>query len=93
MKKAEEMGRITRSKSLIWRSSLSSLNSLLGARTGFGNIRANRCRAHAKIVLPNGLVCEELNATATRSFAVFANGLKFAAPGKYGFYTKVTHGN
>jgi hypothetical protein len=49
--------------------------------------------AKAKIVLPNGLVCEELNATATRSFAVFAKGLKFAAPGKYGFYTKVSHGN
>jgi hypothetical protein len=49
--------------------------------------------AEAKIVLPNGLVCNELNATATRSFAVFAKGLKFAAPGKYGFYTKVSHGN
>jgi hypothetical protein len=49
--------------------------------------------AQAKIVLPNGLVCEELNATATRSFAVFTKGLKFAAPGKYGFYTKVSHGN
>jgi hypothetical protein len=49
--------------------------------------------AQAKIVLPNGLVCDELNATSTRSFAVFARGLKFAAPGKYGFYTKVSHGN
>jgi hypothetical protein len=49
--------------------------------------------AAAKIVLPDGLVVDELNATATRSFAVFAKGLKFAAPGKYGFYAKVSHGN
>ena len=49
--------------------------------------------AAAKIVLPDGLVCDELNATATRSLAVFAEGLKFAAPGKYGFYAKVSHGN
>jgi hypothetical protein len=49
--------------------------------------------AHAKIVLPDGLVCNELDATATKSFAIFTEGLKFAAPGKYGFYTKVSHGN
>ena len=49
--------------------------------------------AEAKIVLPNGLVANELNATATRSFSVFTKGLKFAAPGKYGFYAKVDHGN
>jgi hypothetical protein len=49
--------------------------------------------ASAKIVLPNGLVCKELNVTSTKSFAVFTDGLKFAAPGKYGFYTNVQHGN
>ena len=47
----------------------------------------------AKIVLPAGLVCKELEATSTKSFAVFSKGLKFAAPGKYGFYTMVEHGN
>jgi len=49
--------------------------------------------AEAKITLPAGLVTNELNVTATRSFSVFAKGLKFAAPGKYGFYAKVSHGN
>jgi len=32
MKKAEEIGRMTRWKFLMWRSSPSSLNSLLGVR-------------------------------------------------------------
>jgi hypothetical protein len=49
--------------------------------------------AHAKIVLPDGLVCNEMEVTATKSFAVFTQGLKFAAPGKYGFFTKISHGN
>ncbi len=49
--------------------------------------------AHAKIVLPDGLVCSEMEVTATKSFAIFTQGLKFAAPGKYGFFTKVSHGN
>ncbi len=49
--------------------------------------------ASAKIVLPNGLVCKELDAAATRTFSVFAKGLKFAAPGKYGFYATVDHEN
>ena len=49
--------------------------------------------ASAQIVLPDGLVCKQLNVTATKTFSVFATGLKFAAPGKYGFYTTVDHGN
>jgi len=47
--------------------------------------------ASAKILLPNGLVTKELNATATKSYSVFTKGLKFAAPGKYGFYATVEH--
>ncbi|HLE65071.1 MAG TPA: DUF1326 domain-containing protein [Candidatus Bathyarchaeia archaeon] len=49
--------------------------------------------ATAKILLPNGLVCKELNPTATKTFSVFTKGLKFAAPGKYGFYATVEHGS
>ncbi len=49
--------------------------------------------ASAKVVLPKGIVCDELEVTSTKSFAVFTKGLKFAAPGKYGFYTTVGHGN
>jgi hypothetical protein len=48
---------------------------------------------NAKIFLPKGIVCNELELTSTKSFAVFTKGLKFAAPGKYGFYTIVRHGN
>ena len=47
----------------------------------------------ARVLLPGGLVCKELDVTSTKSFAVFTKGLKFAAPGKYGFYTTVGHGN
>ncbi len=46
----------------------------------------------AKIFLPNGMVTKELEVTSTRSFSVFTKGLKFAAPGKYGFYATVEHG-
>ena len=49
--------------------------------------------ASAKILLPNGLVTKELNPTATKTFSVFTKGLKFAAPGKYGFYATVEHGS
>ncbi len=49
--------------------------------------------AHAKIVLPDGLVCNEMETAATKSFAIFTQGLKYAAPGKYAFFTKVSHGN
>jgi hypothetical protein len=49
--------------------------------------------ASAQIILPDGLVCKQLNVTGTRVFSVFTKGLKFAAPGKYGFYATVDHGN
>ena len=49
--------------------------------------------ANAQIILPDGLVCKQLNAAATKTFSVFTRGLKFAAPGKYGFYATVDHGN
>lgn len=49
--------------------------------------------APAKIVLPHRLVCDELEATATKTFSVFTKGMHFAARGKYGFYTKVVHSN
>ena len=49
--------------------------------------------SHAKILLPKGLVCNELEATATKTFSVFTKGMHFAAPGKYGFYTSVEHSN
>ncbi len=47
----------------------------------------------ASIVLPDGLVTKQLEAAATKAFAVFSEGLKFAAPGKYGYYCTVEHGN
>jgi hypothetical protein len=47
----------------------------------------------ASVMLPNGIVAKELHVTATRVFSVFTKGLKYAAPGKYGFYTTVQHGN
>lgn len=49
--------------------------------------------ASTKILLPSGPVTKELNPTATKSFSVFTKGLKFAAPGKYGFYAMVEHGS
>ncbi len=49
--------------------------------------------ASAKILLPNGLVAKELGTTATKTFSVFTAGLKFAAPGQYGFYTVTEHTN
>jgi hypothetical protein len=47
----------------------------------------------ATILLPNGLITKELHATATKTFSVFSQGLKIAAPGKYGFYCAAEHGN
>ena len=47
----------------------------------------------AKIVLPEGIVTKELEASATRTFSVFTKGLKIAAPGKYGFCCTVEHSN
>lgn len=49
--------------------------------------------ASATILLPNGLVTKELHATATKTFSVFSQGLKIAAPGKYGFYCTAEHSN
>jgi len=49
--------------------------------------------ASAQILLPNGLVTKELNATATKTFSVFAKGLKYASPGQYGFYAVAEHTN
>jgi hypothetical protein len=49
--------------------------------------------ASATVLLPNGIVAKELQVTATKAFSVFSRGLKFAAPGKYGFYCTVEHGN
>jgi len=47
----------------------------------------------ARIILPGGIVCKEIDVPATKSFSVFTEGLKFAAPGKYGFYATVEHSN
>lgn len=47
----------------------------------------------ATILLPTGLITKELHATATKTFSVFSPGLKFAAPGKYGYYCTVEHSN
>lgn len=49
--------------------------------------------ASAKILLPDGIVTKEINATATQSFSVFTKGLKYAEPGRYGFYTVTEHTN
>ena len=47
----------------------------------------------SKIILPDGITANELNVTSTRTFSVFSEGLKFAAPGKNAWYSVVTHGN
>lgn len=47
----------------------------------------------AKVVLPEGLTCNELNVTSTRSFSVFATGLKYAHPGKNAWFGASTHSN
>ncbi len=49
--------------------------------------------ASATILLPSGLVTKEIHATATKMFSIFSEGLKMAAPGKYGFYWAAEHGN
>ena len=46
----------------------------------------------AKIVLPDGLTCKELNMTASETFSVFAPGLKYAWPGKMSWYGATEHG-
>ena len=47
----------------------------------------------SKIILPDGITAKELNVTSTRTFSVFSEGLKYAAPGKNAWYSVVTHGN
>jgi hypothetical protein len=47
----------------------------------------------ATMLLPNGLMSKEIHATATKAYSVFSQGLKIAAPGKYGFYCTAEHGN
>ncbi|MGI0080293.1 MAG: DUF1326 domain-containing protein [Nitrososphaerales archaeon] len=47
----------------------------------------------AKILLPDGLLTDEENVTATKTFSMFADGLKFAWPGRTSWYATVRHGN
>ena len=47
----------------------------------------------AKILLPDGLLTEEENVTSTRTFSLFTEGLKYAWPGRNGWYGTVKHGN
>lgn len=47
----------------------------------------------AKIKLPEGLTCNELNVTSTKTFSVFSPGLKYAHPGKNAWYGVAEHGN
>ncbi|GIS95301.1 MAG: hypothetical protein CM1200mP22_25380 [Dehalococcoidia bacterium] len=47
----------------------------------------------AVISFSAGLITSEVNATATKAFSVFSQGLKMAAPGKYGFYCTAEHSN
>ncbi len=47
----------------------------------------------AKIILPDGLTCHELNMTASETFSVFAPGLKYAWPGKMAWYGSTEHGS
>lgn len=45
----------------------------------------------AKIILPDALVCNEINVTTSKTFSVFTKGLKFTAPGKNAWYGTVKH--
>ncbi len=47
--------------------------------------------ASAKILLPDGLITKEENVTATKTFSVFTDGLKYAWPGRTAFYANVKH--
>ncbi len=49
--------------------------------------------ASAQILLPDGIVTKEINVTATKTFAIFTKGLKYAEPGHYGFYSVAEHTN
>jgi hypothetical protein len=46
----------------------------------------------AKILLPDGLLTKEENVTTTRTFSLFAEGLKYAWPGRNAWYGNVQHG-
>jgi hypothetical protein len=46
----------------------------------------------AKILLPEGLLTKEENVTTTRTFSLFAEGLKYAWPGRNAWYGTVQHG-
>jgi hypothetical protein len=47
----------------------------------------------AKIILPDALVCHELNVTSTTVFSVFTDGLKYATPGRNAWYGRTEHSN
>jgi len=47
----------------------------------------------SKILLPDGITAHELNMSSTRTFSVFSKGLKYAYPGKNGWYSVVDHGS
>lgn len=47
----------------------------------------------ATILLPDGLLTNEENVTATKTFSLFTDGLKYAWPGRTAFYATVQHGN
>jgi len=46
----------------------------------------------ARIVLPDALVCNELNMTSSKILSVFSPGLKYAWRGKMAWYGSVEHG-
>lgn len=46
----------------------------------------------ATIQLPTGLLTREENVTSTQTFSVFADGLKYAWPGRNAWYGTVEHG-
>jgi len=46
----------------------------------------------SKILLPDALVCREVNITSTKSFSVSAEGLMFAAPGQNAWFGSAKHG-
>ena len=46
----------------------------------------------ARIVLPEGVLTREQNVTSTQTFSVFAEGLKYAWPGRNAWYGTVEHG-
>ena len=49
--------------------------------------------AVSTVMLPNGIVAKQIELTQTKTFGVFSDGVKFAAPGKYGFYAVIEHSN